>query len=159
MRRPIRRILTPQERAQLQARIQDNEIQLNAPEMTIVNGREAWVPSSRVEQQHRDLTESSMARMKRMLEAGSAHDLTDREIVERDNRIKELEESLRKKMVPKAFYHQKQDDVNDFHKTVDHLVKTEFSQEFQTEAQELKNLRRERDPDNPNAGNIENLRQ
>jgi hypothetical protein len=98
-------------------------------------------------------------RIKKALDEGSPHDLTPAERRERDKEIRRLEEELGRDMVPGRYHGMKAQDTKDYHKVVNELVVQMSDPARNQKIERLKNLRRERDADNPNAGNIENLRQ
>ncbi len=165
MRHIPRRLLTPTETGILKNEIKELETQLFNPEMV---GLGVWGPNQNIHQGHRGKTQSRLNYLKKQLESGSVEKFSRSEIMRRDKRIKELEESLGKRMVPSEYHHAKRGDSKDYNKTVDHLVKVEMGADFQRDAQELKNLLRAREQhgarlagsvQNPNSASLEYLRQ
>lgn len=158
MKRPVRRILTPALRKHIENEIRDKEIQLHYPTLQAGSGgRIGWTPMQ-VDQQNAGATAQDVRRLKQILEQGSAHDLTKAEVRERDKEIARLEGRVRKKLVPHEHYHLKSEDSKDYNKVVRALVTQADDKELGSDIERLKNLKRERDPENPDAGNIEYLR-
>lgn len=164
MRHQPRRVLTSSERGFIKREIRELETQLGTPEMV---GLGVWAPNPMVPQQHRDKTARRLAELKRHLEQGSVQEMSRSAKQKRDRRIKELEERVRKRLIPSKFFHAKREDSKDYHKAVDHEVALAKDPQHQQEVSELKNLLRERaqegarfngSQEDPNAGNIEHLR-
>lgn len=160
MKRPIRRILSTEERKWLEELKRDKEIQLRNPQISATDsGQVVWAPGQVDQDSSR--TQAQIQRLSKALDEGSVHDISRNEKAERDRVIRRLEQIAKKTLVPNRYLHQKQSDTKDYHKTVNEgLVNGEMSSEFQKNVIEpLKNLRRERDPENPEAGNIDDLRE
>lgn len=160
MRKPTRNtangfksILSYNERQNMKRELADLEVQLKNGELS-AGGWSMGLPRMENEadmrRKYRDL--------KRRLEEGSPEDLTSKRKRYLDQRIKELEQDLKRTITPHKFYHQKRADSKDYDKTVKHLINVENDPARVQKVLELKSLRRERDPDDPDAGNIEYLR-
>lgn len=162
---PPRRFLAPAERQRIQREIQDLEQGAKSPTYMIGDsGQARWAEGPVVG--GADAMRRA-ARLKKILEDGTPADLSRKAKSLRDKRIRELEERVKKRMVPSKFFYQKREDSKDYNKTVDHLVKLEQNPQHQTEVTELKNLLRERSIDgsrlhgsseNPACSSIEYLR-
>lgn len=157
MKRPLRRILTPAERVAVNESLTDRMIQLQTPTMMLDGDRPVWVPGPS------DITRPQIAqreagRLKRVLDEGSPGDLSKAEIRGRDKEIQELEDRVRRKLIPEKAYHHKSDESSEYRKVVAGIVKEMSDPELARDAARLKNLRRERDPHDPQAGTIEHLR-
>jgi hypothetical protein len=111
--------------------------------------------------QHLDPVElaAKRRRIEAAIAAGSPQDEKKQYRAWRDKRISELEEELRKDTVPMGHFHLKRDDTKDYEKVKNELVKQLSDPKRRAREEELKNLRRERDPENPSAGKITDLRE
>lgn len=153
MRRPTqapKRLLTPTEKQKIRAEIRECEMQLNSPDL-IALGR--WAPNPGFSAAHSGYVNPRLAMLKRRLEEGSVEDLSKSSVNKREKRIKELEERIKKRMVPHSFFHAKRQDSKDYNKTVDHLANIEMGSENQKEVAELKNLLRARSAAGSRMGN------
>lgn len=169
MRRPAqKRLLTGTELEMLDAEIKEREMTLHSPDLVDMQGnRGVWAPNPKESAAHSGYASQQLSRLKRIREEGTEHDFSRKATKAREDKIRILEEKLKGQMVPRDFYYLKKEDNKDYNKTVDHLVKTELSQDYQREAQELKNLYQAREAAgaqlagskrNPDAGSIEHLR-
>jgi hypothetical protein len=157
MRRPTRRILTPGERQTLRAQERELTAQMETPTIMMGPNGPIRVPDrSNLEYPYR--VQAERQKIKKVLDEGTPNDLNKREIVERDRRIRELEERVGKRLVPHEQFHMADDGGSTYRKVVSEIVSQESDPVFKQAVAELKNLRRERDSDNPNAGGIEDLR-
>jgi hypothetical protein len=157
MRRHVRRILTPSERQMLKAKVGELTAQMDTPTVIMGPNGPVWVPDhSNLERPHQ--VQAELQKTKRVLEEGTPQDMTRREVVAREKDIRILEERVKKRMVPEKQFKMASDDSSDYRKVVDELVRQGQDPVLSADIQALKNLRRERDPDNPSAGGIEDLR-
>ncbi len=160
MRYQKRRILTPNEREMLENEVETSERQLQTPDVVgIGNGDGTWgrapiAPELVTEGRIR----SELAKRKQILQNGQVGSLTRAEKMQIGKKIKQLEEHVGKNLAPrKQFFHEKVDE-REYHKTVAHVANVEMNPKFVEKVQELKNLRRMRDSDNPLAGETDSLR-
>lgn len=156
MRPPRRRILTVAERRQFQAELGVGAVGLGAAD---VAPRGVWYQSPHDQPLNPVELAAKRRRVQGILDAGSPQDESRKHKVARDQRIRELEEDLRKDVVPSNFYHLKRQDTNDYNKVVTTLASQMTSPRRRAAEDELKNLRREREPEDPNAGKLSDLRE
>ena len=101
-------------------------------------------------------------RMKKTLANSEPDDLSAQDVAALEKEEKELSLYVKGKMVPKkgtALSPSIKGTANpDFRKAVNLMARDEMSQEYLAKAHRLKNIRRQLRPDDPNAGNIEDLR-
>ena len=102
---------------------------------------------------------AKQARIRRELEEGSPQDNTRAHKVKRDKEIRLLEEELRKDVIPRDYYYMKRADSTDYSKVVKELAGQMTNPRRRTVEDRLKNLLREREFDDPNAGKIAYLRE
>ena len=158
MKRPVRRYLTPDERATLEQHQRDMTVQLETPTLMMgPNGQVVRVADrSNLDSPH--VVSAEIRKTKRLLEEGRPHDLTKAEIRERDKEIRRLEDRVKKSMVPENHFRMPDDGSSNYRKVVDELVRQAQDPKLSSDIETLKNLRRERNPDDPKAGSIEDLR-
>lgn len=157
MKAPIKqRILTTNERNDLRAQLGCGPISIEASDVATGN---VWYQAPH--NQHLDPIQLAIKRQRiqAAIDAGSPHDEKKQYRAWRDRRIGELETSLRKDTIPRSFYHLKRADSKDYDKVRDEVVSQLENPRRRALEDELKNLRRERDPENPNAGKITDLRE
>lgn len=157
MRRPVRRILTPAERASMEANLRDHMIQSQTPILMMNGEHPAWVPGMS-NAQHPQASTIEARRIKKALDEGTAHDLTKHERRTSDKEIRQLEEEVSARLIPQRQYRMADDGSPEYRNVVSELVKQGTDKAFAAKVERLKNLKREREPDNPDAGNIEKLR-
>jgi hypothetical protein len=156
MRPPRRRILTTTERDQLRAELGEGPLGVGASDVGV---GDVWYQNPRDSNHDPVVTAQKRKRLQAILDAGSPHDETAAYRRARDKEIREIEEELRKDVVPAQHFHLKRADSKDYHKVVDTLVDQARNQRRRQLEDRLKNLRREREPDDPNAGKIVDLRE
>ncbi len=166
MRKPQveNRLLTPIEKDRIRAEMREIELQLKSPDLVGMRGMSGvWAGAAA----HSTTMSKRYQILKRNLEAGSVEDLSRSAESRREKEIKLLEEAIRPKLAPQAFYHAKRQDTKDYDKTVRHLVTVEMSKETQGQIARLKNLLRARSmansrtagaPEDPKNASIEYLR-
>ncbi len=157
-----RRVLTPAERRSLQERISDRQEGLTTPELSGMSrdGGPLWSQTDRPHTQNTNRERMELQRAKRILASGEVGQISQADKLKIDRRIRDLERFVKEKqiMAPDKYFHQKRSNDKDYHKTVNHIAKVEMDPRVVETMNELKNLKRMRDPDNPNSGNIESLR-
>lgn len=156
MRHQARRIYSYSEREQLKARVYNKA--LNEQPCDLDNSPNEWVhaPGGRVSQAEANAKD---ARMKAILEAGSPHDESLSYKRWRDRRMKELEESLRKDVVPLNVFHMKREDSTTYRSVVGTIKEQMNNPQRSAMERELQSLRREVEPENPEAGKLSDLRE
>jgi glutamyl-tRNA reductase len=102
--------------------------------------------------------EAELRKTRRILDEGSPSDMSKYEIRAREKSIKLLEERISKKMIPEKQFMMKSDGGSEYRKVVNELVAQGQDRVLSADIESLKNLRRERNPDDPLAGSVEDLR-
>lgn len=149
-----RRILPHSERAGLRARIEDPRIN---PQMAdSVEGGFVHSPAAAYTDQR--MADAETKRLKHLLDAGSPQDESKQYKKARDREIAQLEDAIRRKMVPTRQFKAVRSDSSEYHKTVKHLTTINEDPTLNAQKQRLQSLLRERDPENPRAGSLEYLR-
>lgn len=158
MRPPLRRdrVLTVAERRMKRAELGLGPLGLDPAD---VGQGDQWYIAPNINPLNPVELESKKRRIRAELEAGSPHDESPAYKRKRDRRIRELEESLKKDVIPHNFYHLKRQDSKDYHKVVKEIVSQTSNQNRLAMEDELKNLRRERENDDPDAGKLTYLRE
>ncbi len=157
MRPPSRRrILTVAERQQFQAELGVGALGLDASDVAPGG---VWYESPHDQPLNPVELAAKRRRTQAILDAGSPHDESRSYKAARDKRIRLLEEELRKDVIPSNHFHLKRQDTTDYNKVVTTLVGQMSSKRRREIEDELKNLRREREPDDPNAGKLVDLRE
>lgn len=149
-REETRRILTPAERGNLQARLKEEEIDRHAETSDLYVPADAGMDP---------MVRSTNQRIARTLQRGEAVQLNKFQKQRLEKRKAQLVEWVSQRMVPKNHVSIRQiDDPLRFRKYVSEMAKNENSQQFSQVAQELKNICRRLDPEDPNAANLEQFR-
>jgi len=108
------------------------------------------------------LTNRQLQRNRRILEAGTPQPVGSRERYQLEKREKVLIAACQTMMVPRKMtqLRKMKDNAMDpqFGRAANDMAKKEFSKEYLRCAHELKNIRRRLHPDDPEAGNLENIR-
>lgn len=160
MKRPVRRIYSTEERKWMMEKLRDKEIQLSSPQISATgDGQIVWTRDPTDANQDVSRTKAQIQHLKKALDEGSVHDMSRSEKAERDREIRRLESIVKKRLVSKKFMEQPESDSVDYRKAVNGLVEEGSDPQHQKNVEMLKNLRRERDPDNPYAGDINDLRE
>ena len=158
MRQPLRqksRVLTATERDNLRAQLGDGPLGIAPADVGYGN---VWYQAPHAQPLNPVEVAAKRAGIKAFLEAGTPQDEKRSYKMRRDKRIRDLEEALRKDVIPTSFYHLKRDTTKDYEKVVTTLVDQMRSPERRRKEDELKNLLREREPENPNSGKLTYLR-
>lgn len=155
MRHQARRILPFAEREQLRNRVYNPALNESPADLA---SPDQWVhaPGGRVNEAE---AKAKDARMKAILDAGSPHDESPSYKRWRDRRILELEDRLRKDVVPLNVFHMKRQDSSAYRDVVSTLRSQIQNPDRVSMEQELQSLRREREPENPSAGKLSDLRE
>ncbi len=98
-------------------------------------------------------------RLQGIMDAGAPRVSNRAQKVARDREIRGLEEELRKDVIPRQHYDLKRQDSTDYNKVVSTLAGQMTDPRRRAKEDRLKNLRREREPEDPNAGKITDLRE
>lgn len=145
-----RRILTPAERGGLQTRLQEEASDRRAERRNLYVPEDAGMDPT---------VKATNRRIARTLQRGEAAPLNKFQKQRLEKRKAQLVDWVSKRMVPKDHVRIKQmDDPLRFRKYVNEMAKNENSKEFSQVAQELKNICRRLDPEDPNAANLEQFR-
>lgn len=155
MRPPRRRILTATERKNLERQLSDGG--LSPMPFDITTG--GWYPASASGMINPVEAKNRAMRIKKFVEEHSPQDESKAYKRSRDARIAQLEETLKKDTVPRQYVHLKRQDSKDYHKVVSTIVSQLENPQRRAMEDELKDLRRERDPEDPNAGVLTYLRE
>lgn len=140
-----KRLLSPVEKGRIAAEIRDIEMQLRSPDLVGLRGMGGvWAANPAFSAAHSDTMTRRVQILKRRLEEGSVENLGKQAVLRREKEIKELEEQVKTRLVPRGFYHAKRQDSKDYDKTVRHLVDVEMTKETQGMISRLKNLLRAR---------------
>lgn len=143
-----RRILTPTETEKFNDAVTQEKEDQRETDFVFPGESRATLPNEQIN------------RIKRTLKDGQAVPLTKAEKLAREKRVALLKEWLQKSMVPKSHVRLRSQagGVQDpeFRKAVDEMARREMSTEFQTVAQEYKNIMRELD--RPEDANLEYIR-
>jgi hypothetical protein len=158
MRRPVRRILTTGELSMLKRHEADMTAQLETPTLMMGSDGQIIRVADKSNLENPQQVSAEIRKARKAIEEGTPFDLTKAEIRERDREIKRLEEQVKKKMIPEKNFRMADDGSSDYRKVVNELVNQAKDHRLTEDINVLKNLRRERNPDDPNAGNIEDLR-
>lgn len=155
MRFRARNILPLSQRQILRARVYNPAV--NDQTADIV-GPDQWVhtPYARVNKAEAD---AKTMRYKSVLDAGSPQDESPAYKRWRDKRVKELEERLGKDVIPRDTFHMKREDSTAYRNVVGTLKNQMQDSDRQSAETELQNLRREREPEDAEAGKLSYLRE
>ena len=151
-----RRILTYSERMGLQQQLGNGPLGIGPADVG-VGGQ--WYQSPHELPLDPVRLKAKQARLKRELEEGSPQDNSRAYKLKRDREIKLLEEELRKDVIPRDYYHMKRQDSKDYDKVVKELAGQMTDPRRRAMEDKLKNLRREREFDDPSSGKIAYLRE
>ena len=155
MRHQARKILSYSEREQLRERVYNPALN-ESPADLVTPSQWVHAPGGRVNENE---AKAKDARLKYILDAGSPQDESPSYKRWRDRRVKELEESLRKDVVPMNVFHMKRDESSAYQKVVGAIRDQINNPQRVSMERELQSLRREMDPQNPTAGKLSDLRE
>lgn len=155
MKYQARHILPLSERQVLRSRVYDPS-QNDQPADIVGPGQWVHAPNQRVNQAEAD---AKTSRYKAALDAGSPQDESRGYKAWRDRRIKELDERLGKDVIPHNSFHMKREDSSSYRSVVQGVRKQMQDPSRQAAEAELQNLRREREPDDAEAGKLSYLRE
>lgn len=150
-----RHILPLSERMTLRSRAYDWSVN-DQPADLVGPGQWVHAPSQRVNQAEAD---AKTGRYKAILDAGSPQDESPAYKRWRDRRVKELEERLGKDVIPREVFHMKREDSTAYRNVVQGVRKQMQDPNRLAMETELQNLRREREPDDAEAGKLSYLRE
>ena len=157
MRAPVRRrILTVVERNSLKAQLGAGPLGLDPADVGV---GEVWYQNPQDHTLNPVEVATKKARIKAILDAGSPQDESGAYKRKRDTRIKALEEDLRKDAIPHNHYHLKRQDSTDYNRVVKTLTSQLTDPVRRAKEDELKNLLRERESEDPDAGKLTFLRE
>lgn len=144
-----RRILPPQERERL-----ETELESRLEDRKFKPGSHTWQPG-RVN----DPREKAMIqRIKKTLDNGQPDTLNKSERARLEAEERQLREWLASKMVPRSHTQLRAGPDPAFRKAVNFMAQNENSSDFVRKAERWKNIRRQLEPDDPNAANLESIR-
>ncbi len=155
MKYKARHILPLSERQTLRSRVYDPS-QNDQPADIVGPGQWVHAPNQRVNQAEAD---AKTGRYKAALDAGSPQDESPAYKRWRDKRVKELEERLAGDVIPRNAFHMKREDSTTYRKIVQGVRGQMQDPNRQAAEAELQNLRREREPDDAEAGKLSYLRE
>lgn len=161
MRQPQRqksRILTATERGNLKAQLGDGPLGIAPADIGYGMTGLSWYQAPHAQPLNPIEVAAKKARVQAILDAGSPHDEKRHYRAWCDKRIHELEDELRKDVIPTSFYQMKRNTTKDYDKVVKTLVEQMQDVNRKSKENELKNLLREREPDDPDAGKLTYLR-
>lgn len=164
---PFRRISSPGERDMVKAELREAEMQLHSPDLIDVHGSAGeWAANDKVSAAHSGVATKRAALLKKQLD--QEMESIDAMKKQNDDRIRDLEERVSAKRVPREQYYMARQDSKDYNKIVDHLVNVELGDpQHQRDTQELQNRLRARSAlnskragsrEDPNCASLEHLR-
>lgn len=157
-----RRIMPLNERERLQREIGLDQQDMSGEIPEASRAQKKYLMRIPGEENMLNVNRKALAQKIKALRDGQPDSISKHERVKMEKEEKELAEWCSKRMVPVEDVQlrpsEKGVSTPDFVRAVNHMSKNEHSPEFMEKANRLKNIRRQLNPDDPMAGNLEHIR-